>query len=184
MPRRPVRRHVVTIHLTVEERDMLLAHAQAESGLPDFLRNGREVGPLVSLELDNTDVDDFLTAFDATANSAQNDLAMTRLSEAFVRVESGLAGEADPGWHMLRPAMSRLDISPKQAQYLAFIQTYTRVHRRAPAESEIQAYFQTTPPSVHEMLKTLARKQFISRAPGVARSTRILLAPHQIPDLE
>jgi len=109
---------------------------------------------------------------------------MQRLGEAFVRVESGLAGEVDPGWHMLRPAISRLDISPKQGQYLAFIQTYSRVHRRAPAESEIQAYFQTTPPSVHEMLKTLARKQFISRAPGVARSTRVLLAPHEIPDLE
>ena len=109
---------------------------------------------------------------------------MQRLCEAFVRVESGLAGEVDPGWHMLRPAMSRLDISPRQGQYLAFIQAYTRVHRRAPSESEIQAYFLTTPPSVHEMLKTLTRKQFISRAPGVARSTRVLLAPHEIPDLE
>ena len=41
---------------------------------------------------------------------------------------------------MLRPAMSRLDVSPLHAQYLAFIHTYTRLHRRAPAESDILEY--------------------------------------------
>lgn len=184
MPRRPVRRHPVTFHITAEERDMLLAHAEPETGLPDFLRTGRDVGPLVCLELHDADVGDFLAAFEATANSAQNSLAMQRLGEVLSRLESGLAGEVDPGWHMLRPAISRLDMSPKQGQYLAFIHMYTQLHRRAPAEAEIQAYFRTTPPSVHEMLKTLARKQFISRAAGVARSVCVLLAPHELPELE
>jgi hypothetical protein len=33
------------------------------------------------------------------------------------------------------------------------------------------------------MLKTLQRRGFISRDAGVGRSTRVLLAPHQIPEL-
>ena len=67
---------------------------------------------------------------------------------------------------------------------MAFIQTHTRLHRHAPAESELQGYFQTTPPGVHGMLKTLQRKGFISRVAGVARSIKVLLAPHEIPELE
>ena len=77
-----------------------------------------------------------------------------------------------------------VDVSRKQGQYIAFIHAYARLHRRAPAESEIQTYFRTTPPSVHEMLKTLQRKRFISRTAGVARSTRVLLPDHEIPELE
>lgn len=47
----------------------------------------------------------------------------------------------------------------------------------------IQAYFRTSPPTVHSMLKTLQRKGFIHRDAGIARSTRVLLAPHEIPEL-
>ena len=85
---------------------------------------------------------------------------------------------------MLRPAISRLDITPQQGQYLAFIHAYTRLHRRAPAESDIQVYFRTSPPSVHGILKTLQKHGLISRTAGEGRSTRVLLAPHEIPELE
>ena len=163
---------------------MLFAHADPDSGLADMLRGARMIGPLVSLELDEKELSVFLDVFEATANSAQSDIAMERLGHAFARIDAGFAGDTDPGWHMLRPALSRLDMSAKQGQYLAFIYLYTRVHHRAPAEADIQEYFRTTPPAVHQMLKTLQRKQFISRTAGVARSTRLLLAPHELPELE
>lgn len=163
---------------------MLLAHGDPSAGFDEVFRQARINGPLICLDLEPDVLDDFLRAFEATANSTQNDIAMERLGHALARIEAGIEGEADPGWHMLRPALSRLDVSPKQGQYLAFIHTYTRVHRRAPAESEIQDYFRTTPPSVHGMLKTLQKHGLISRRAGEARSTKVLLAAHEIPELE
>ena len=163
---------------------MLLAHAGPGSGIEDLMRQALECGPLVRLELDEGELTTFLDVLEGTGNSAQSEVTMNRLGRAFERVNAGLVGNADPGWHMLRPAISRLDMSHKQGQYLAFIHAYMRVHRRAPAESDIQAHFRTTPPAVHEMLKTLERKQFISRTAGVARSTRIVLLSHEIPELE
>jgi repressor LexA len=71
-----------------------------------------------------------------------------------------------------------------QGQYLAFIHAYTKIHRRAPAEADLQKYFCVTPPSVHQMVLTLERRGFISRVPGRARSISILLEPSEIPSLE
>ena len=53
-----------------------------------------------------------------------------------------------------------LDVTPtpKQRAYLDFIRKYVEVHRRAPAEHEMQAFFGTTPPSVHQMVVTLTMK--------------------------
>jgi len=40
------------------------------------------------------------------------------------------------------------NFTPKQGQYLAFIYAYTRLHRRPPAEADMQQYFRVSPPSV------------------------------------
>ncbi len=72
----------------------------------------------------------------------------------------------------------------KQGQYLAFIFSYTKIHRQAPAESDLQRYFQVSPPSVHEMIKTLQRNGFIERTPGQARSIRLLVQPEHLPPLK
>ncbi len=53
----------------------------------------------------------------------------------------------------------------KQGQYLAFIYNYSKIHRRAPSEADLQQYFRTTPPSVHQMIKTLELGGFIERTP-------------------
>src|SRR3546814_20236024 len=45
----------------------------------------------------------------------------------------------------------------KQGQYLAFIDAYTRVNGRPPAEADMQRPFRVSPPSVHQMVLTLAR---------------------------
>ena len=76
------------------------------------------------------------------------------------------------------------DYTPKQGQYLAFIYYYTKIHRVPPAELDMQRYFRTTPPAVHEMVKTLHSKGLISREPGKPRTIRVLLPRDGLPDLE
>ena len=74
--------------------------------------------------------------------------------------------------------------TPKQGQYLAFIHLYTRLHRRPPAETDMQQYFRVSPPSVHQMVLTLERAGLIRRQPGVARSIELLVAPENLPILK
>jgi Mn-dependent DtxR family transcriptional regulator len=73
--------------------------------------------------------------------------------------------------------------TPKQGQYLAFIHLYTRLHRRPPAEADMQEYFRVTPPSVHQMVLTLERAGFIRRQPRTPRSIELLLDPEHLPEL-
>jgi DNA-binding MarR family transcriptional regulator len=71
----------------------------------------------------------------------------------------------------------------KQGQYLAYIYTYTLLHRRPPAEAEIQEFFGVTPPSVHQMVLELERRGLIRRVPRQARSIEILVAREELPPL-
>ena len=71
----------------------------------------------------------------------------------------------------------------KQGQYLAFIYAYSKIHRRPPAEADMQAFFGVTPPSVHRMVVELEGKGLISRQPGQARSIELLIQPEQLPVL-
>ena len=73
--------------------------------------------------------------------------------------------------------------TPKQGQYLAFIHLYSRLHRRAPAETDMQQYFRVSPPSVHQMVLTLERAGFIKRQPRTARSIELLVDPRDLPEL-
>ena len=72
----------------------------------------------------------------------------------------------------------------KQGQYLAFIHSYTKLHRRPPAEADMQLYFQVTPPTVHQMVKTLHARGLIERTPGVPRSIRLRISPTELPQLD
>jgi Mn-dependent DtxR family transcriptional regulator len=72
----------------------------------------------------------------------------------------------------------------KQGQYLAFIYAYTILNRRPPAEADMQAFFRVTPPSVHQMVLELERRQLIRRTPRVARSIELLLSATALPPLE
>src|SRR4030088_1512753 len=78
----------------------------------------------------------------------------------------------------------RPSFTPKQGQYLAFIDAYTRVHRRPPAEREMQRHFGVTPPSVHQMVLNLERAGLIRRQPGVPRSIEVLVPPEDLPVLQ
>jgi DNA-binding MarR family transcriptional regulator len=79
--------------------------------------------------------------------------------------------------------MSGASFTDRQGQYLAFIDAYTRVHGRPPAEADMQRHFCVTPPSVHQMVLTLERAGLIRRQPGLARSIEVLVDPEHLPVL-
>lgn len=72
----------------------------------------------------------------------------------------------------------------KQGQYLAFIFYYTKIHGCSPAEADMQKYFGVSPPTVHQMVLTLEKRELITRVPWQARSIKLLLAPDDLPKLE
>ena len=82
----------------------------------------------------------------------------------------------------LRPSPPRF--TDKQGQYLAFIQAYLLLNRRAPAEADFQAFFMVTPPSVHSMVIELERRGLIRRTPRQARSIELLIDPADLPQLQ
>ena len=77
-----------------------------------------------------------------------------------------------------------MTFTTKQGQYLAFIYGYTKIHRQAPAERDMQIYFRVTAPSVHQMVITLESNGLISRVPGQARSIRVLAPKAELPELD
>ena len=83
-----------------------------------------------------------------------------------------MSGGAKPGF------------TSKQGQYLAFIDAYTCVHGRPPAEADMQRRFGVTPPSVHQMILTLERAGLIRRRAGAPRSIEVLVSHEDLPVLQ
>jgi SAM-dependent methyltransferase len=81
-----------------------------------------------------------------------------------------------------RPASEKY--TQRQGQYLAFIYQYTRVHGQPPAEADMQLFFQTSPPSVHQMVIRLEERGLIARVPGQPRTIKVLLPARELPELE
>lgn len=80
--------------------------------------------------------------------------------------------------------MSEKEWTEKQGQYLAFIYNYRVIHGRPPAEADMQRFFGTTPPTVHQMVVRLTEKGLIAREPGEARTIRVLVLPEKLPLLK
>jgi Mn-dependent DtxR family transcriptional regulator len=76
-----------------------------------------------------------------------------------------------------------LPYTDKQGQYLAFIYYYTKISGCPPAERDMERFFKVSPPSVHQMVLGLEKKNFISRIPGQSRTIKILVHPNQLPRL-
>ena len=72
----------------------------------------------------------------------------------------------------------------RQGQFLAYISQYTLLHGCAPAEADMQRFFQVTAPSVHSMVLMLERRGFIRRVPGQARSITLLVPTEGLPPLK
>jgi len=103
-----------------------------------------------------------------------------RISESFG--EDNFEVSIDPA-PKLDPSVPP-SLTTKQGQYLAFIYNYTKIHGQAPSESDLQRYFQVSPPAIHDMIKALERNGLIERTPGQARSIRLLVQPEHLPRLE
>jgi len=71
----------------------------------------------------------------------------------------------------------------KQGQYLAFIYNYTVIFGQSPAEADLQRFFGSLPPTIHQMVLKLAELQLISRTPGEPRSIELLVDPDEVPRL-
>ena len=82
------------------------------------------------------------------------------------------------------PTESGKPFTQTQGQYLAFIHYYTRLNRVAPAESDFQRYFDTTPPTIHSMILRLEKLGLIERTPRMPRSIKLLVPPETLPLLE
>jgi DNA-binding MarR family transcriptional regulator len=74
--------------------------------------------------------------------------------------------------------------TPLQGQYLAFVYAYSTIHRRPPAEADMQAFFGVTAPTVHQMVLQLERNRLIRRTPRAARSIELLVPATSLPLLE
>ena len=87
------------------------------------------------------------------------------------------------GWQASR--WDRLDrtFTKKQGQYLSYIHYYTKIHRRPPAETDMQWYFRVSPPTVHQMVLRLEKLGLIARERGTPRSIRVLVPPKKLPKL-
>lgn len=84
---------------------------------------------------------------------------------------------------MNRAADWQPDVTPRQGQYLAFIDAYTLVNGRSPAEADMIRFFRVTPPTVHQMVLSLEKAGLISRQPRVPRSIVVLLERSLLPAL-
>jgi SOS-response transcriptional repressor LexA len=80
--------------------------------------------------------------------------------------------------------MDKQEPTERQGQFLAFIHQYSLVNGVAPAEADMQRFFQITPPSVHSMVLTLERRGFIERLPGKARRIRVNVPAESLPLLQ
>lgn len=71
----------------------------------------------------------------------------------------------------------------KQGQYLVFIYYYIKINGQSPAETDLQRYFNVSPPSVHRMIIELEKKNLIERQRGKSRTLKVKLTQAQLPQL-
>ena len=72
----------------------------------------------------------------------------------------------------------------RQGQFLAYINQYSILNGCAPAEADMQRFFQITAPSVHSMVLMLERRGFIRRVSGQVRSITLIVPPESLPALK
>ena len=68
------------------------------------------------------------------------------------------------------PEQKDFSFTDKERQYLTYILEYTRLRGMPPAFVDMQDYFDVSPPTVNQMIKSLENKGFITKSPGSARS--------------
>jgi DNA-binding MarR family transcriptional regulator len=175
---------LVDVRLTVQERDLIVERTFVDGEIEACLRGATPRGSNLAVQLTLQDVDDLAGHVAAEANHCSE----PRVRRALDAVHDRLSNIEDTFTDEEAQAEAVVsEVKPftaKQGQYLAYIYYYTKIHRRPPAESDLQRFFRVTPPVVHQMIKTLEARGFIDRQPGAARSIRLRLTRAQLPDLE
>ncbi len=82
------------------------------------------------------------------------------------------------------PEQQKFLFTDKQGQYLAFIHYDTKLNRVPPAHTDMQAFFEVSPPTVNQMITTLEKKRLIEKLPRTARNIRVQVPTHLIPELK
>jgi len=174
--------------LSTVERDLILERTLIDPEMETRLRDAHTSGSKVQVTLTLDDVDDLAGHVAAEANHCEDKRVRRTLDavhDRLAKLEAEYTDERQAPVATSQPEMwFRTPFTPRQGQYLAFIYYYTKVHRRPPAEADLQEYFQVSPPSVHQMILTLAARGLIERTPGEARSIRLRVSRAQLPELE
>jgi repressor LexA len=81
------------------------------------------------------------------------------------RMGNGVTGVVEEsGNSRSRSVRSESEPTQRQRDYLEFIKRYMARYGVAPAESDIQRHFMVSAPSVNQMIRTLERRGFLTRA--------------------
>lgn len=68
------------------------------------------------------------------------------------------------------PEPENYSFTDEQQRYLNYILRYTRLRGIPPSFADMESYFRVSAPTVNQMIKTLQKKQWLIKSPGVARS--------------
>jgi DNA-binding MarR family transcriptional regulator len=180
-------RTALTLRLSTRARDLILERALLEPAMDAKLRRAASThsANVVRLALDDLDdIDELHGCVAAVANHTsvrQERALLNAVCEHLAQLLEEHTAKASA------PATAqavRSTCTAKQGQFLAFIYYYTKLHRRAPSEADLQVYFGVSPPAVHGMIVTLERHGFIARKAGQPRSIRLRVKRTDLPDLE
>jgi len=78
--------------------------------------------------------------------------------------------------------LNKKPYTQKQGQYLAFIFYYTKINGVPPAQTDLQRHFNVSPPTVHQMILQLEKKNLITRLANTPRSIGINITVEELPD--
>jgi hypothetical protein len=173
------------VRLSSRDRDLIVERALLDPEVDILLRQARVSGTALVVELTLDDIDDLLGCVAAEANHCEDGKVRRALDAVCDRLGGLLEQFTDepPSVAVARTTSGRT-FTAKQGQYLAFIYWFTKIHRQAPAEADLQRYFRVSAPGVHEMILTLERRGLITREPGKARSISLRVARTELPELE
>ena len=175
---------LVNVGLTPQERDLILERTFIDGNMEARLRAARSHGSRLVVQLSLDDIDDLAGHVAAEANHCSEPRVRRLLDAVYDRLASIEDTFTDAEAQAEAVVPEAKPFTAKQGQYLVYIYYYTKIHGRPPAESDLQRFFEVTPPVVHQMIKTLEARGFIDRQPRAARSIRLRLTREQLPDLE
>jgi len=177
-------RTALTLRLSTRARDLILERALLEPAMEAKLRRAPSTHSANVVRLALDDIDELHGCVAAVANHTSVRQERALLNAVCDRLAQLLDEHTAKASAPATAKAVRSTCTAKQGQFLAFIYYYTKLHRRAPSEADLQVYFGVSLPAVHGMIVTLERHGFIAHKAGQPRSIRLLVKRTDLPDLE